>query len=201
MEIENNKANKKAKNKEKIKNIKIDKKAIKNIEKAGKKTMDDYKKFALKGNVIDLAIGVVIGGAFTNIVNSLVTGVITPVLGLLTNRVDLSSLYVSLTGGVYSTLEAAKESGALVLNYGLFLNAILNFFIISFVLFILISYIRKIGKKQEETEDVIKEETTKTCKYCFTQIDINATRCPNCTSILNDENEDKDKDKDNNKKR
>jgi large conductance mechanosensitive channel len=155
---------------------------FKEIENASKKTFEDYKDFAMKGNVVDLAIGVVIGGAFTGIVNSLVTGVITPFLGILTNKVDLSSLYVSLSGGIYTSLEAAKQSGALVLNYGLLLNAILNFFIVSFVLFLIFRYLTKLRKKHDKDLQVAQEVTTKECPYCISQIPIKATRCPHCTS-------------------
>ncbi len=167
---------------------KIDKKeALKDVEKIGKQTIEDYKKFALKGNVLDLAIGVVLGGAFTNIVNSLVTGIITPFLGILTNKVDLSSLYVSLTGGVFKSLDEAKASGALVLNYGLLLNAILNFVIVSVVLFMIIKNLTRF-KKKENIEEV---KTQKECPYCKSSINVLATRCPNCTSILEEKEDEK----------
>lgn len=157
---------------------------LKDIEKASKKTFSDYRDFAMKGNVMDLAIGVVIGTAFTGIVNSLVTGVITPFLGVLTNKVDLSSLYISLSGGIYSSIEDARQSGALVLNYGLLLNAILNFFIVSFILFLILRYMTKLRKKEDNNKQAVEEITTKTCPYCISQISIEATRCPHCTSEL-----------------
>mgnify|MGYP001853960904 CR=1 FL=1 len=149
-------------------------KAKKNMEK----TVSEYKKFALKGNVIDLAIGVVIGGAFTNIINSIVNTVITPFISLLTNKVDLSTLFVSLTGGTYATAAAAKEAGEITLN------AIFNFVIVSVVLFIVVKNIEKIKKKTSKHEETIIKETTKTCPYCLSTIPINAVKCAYCTSDL-----------------
>lgn len=155
-------------------------KAKKNMEK----TVSEYKKFALKGNVIDLAIGVVIGGAFTNIINSIVNTVITPFISLLTNKVDLSTLFVSLTGGTYATAAAAKEAGEITFEYGLLLNAILNFVIVSVVLFIVVKNIEKIKKKKSKHEETVIKETTKTCPYCLNTIPINAVKCAYCTSDL-----------------
>ena len=117
------------------------KKAKKNV----KKTMEEYKSFAIKGNIIDLAIGMVIGSAFTSIVNSLVNTTITPLISLLTNKVDLSTLFISLTGIHYNTLAEAKEAGAITFNYGELLNSLLNFFIISFTLFLVVKYLNKTG--------------------------------------------------------
>lgn len=169
---------------------KIEKEDIKKvIENKGKETrkktekaINEYKEFALKGNVLDMAIGVVIGTAFTSIVNTLVSSIITPLLGLLTNKVDLSSLFITLHGPKTSTIAEAKAAGSLILTYGELLNAILYFFIISFTLFIVVKFIKK-GKKKEK--EVI-EKTTKLCPYCYSEIPIKATRCAHCTSILNE---------------
>ena len=138
---------------------KIEKKDIKKvIESKGKetrkkteKTINEYKEFALKGNVLDMAIGVVIGTAFTSIVNTLVSSIITPLLGLLTNKVDLSSLFITLHGPKTSTISEAKAAGSLILTYGELLNAILYFFIVSFTLFIVVKFIKK-GKKKEKNK-------------------------------------------------
>lgn len=155
-------------------------KAKKNMEKA----VNEYKKFALKGNVIDLAIGVVIGGAFTNIINAIVNTLITPFISLLTNKVDLSTLFVSLTGGTYATAALAKEAGEITFEYGLLLNAILNFLIISIVLFIVVKNLERIKRKASRHEENVVKETTKTCPYCLSTVPIKAIKCAYCTSDL-----------------
>ena len=166
---------------------KIDKKDLQNnlnkTKEETKKTFDEYKEFALKGNVLDMAIGVVIGTAFTSIVNTLVSSIITPLLGILTNHVDLSSLFITLHGPKMNTIAEAKAAGSLILSYGELLNAILYFLIISFTLFLVVKFIKK-GKKNEEKV----EEITKQCPYCLSQIPKKATRCSHCTSILEDKN-------------
>lgn len=168
--------------------LKVDKKKILNTatvaEEKAKKTFDEYKKFAIKGNVLDLAIGVVIGAAFTNIVNTLVSSLVTPLLSVLTNKVDLGSLFISLTGGSYLTMEEAKAAGEIVVNYGAIVNSVLNFFIVSFILFLVVRSFTRLKVKEEKTaEDKTKAET-QTCPYCKTSIHIEATKCPNCTSDL-----------------
>lgn len=151
-------------------------------EKKAKKAIEDYKKFAIKGNVVDLAIGVVIGSAFTNIVNTIVSSFVTPTLSLITNKVDIGSLFISLTGGNYKTLEEAKAAGAIIINYGALFNAVLNFFIISVVLFIIFKYISKIRESMEKGNEEETKQTTKTCPHCMSTINIAATRCAFCTS-------------------
>jgi large conductance mechanosensitive channel len=142
----------------------------------------EFKEFAVKGNVIDLAIGVIIGGAFGKIVSSLVNDIIMPVIGKLIGNVDFSNFFISLDGNYYPTLKQAKDTGAATLNYGLFLNTIIEFLIISFSLFLVIRQFNKL-KKQEEPAPT----TTKKCEYCFTEIPIEATRCPHCTSVLKED--------------
>lgn len=142
----------------------------------------EFKEFAVKGNVIDLAIGVIVGGAFGKIVSSLVNDVIMPVIGGLIGNVNFSEYFISLDGNKYATLKQAKDAGVATLNYGVFLNTIIEFLIISFSLFLVIRQINRL-KRQEEPAPI----TTKTCEYCFTEISLEATRCPNCTSVLNDE--------------
>ena len=169
---------------------KIAKKQKEGKEKA-KNAVEEYKKFAIKGNAMDLAVGVVIGSAFTNIVNSIVNTTITPLIGLLTNRVDLSTLFISLSGETYATLAEAKQAGALTFNYGELLNAILNFFIVSLVLFVIIRIINHSKIKEEKEKAKIK--TTKECPYCLSTVPIKATKCAFCTSDLNNVNETKSK--------
>lgn len=142
--------------------------------------LKEFKKFALKGNVMDLAIGVIIGGAFGKIVASLVNDMIMPVIGMLIGNVDFSNLFYSLDGIKYDSPALAQAAGVATINYGLFINTIIEFVIISFSIFIVIHQLNKLSKKEE----VVEAPTTKACPYCFTDIPISATRCPNCTSVL-----------------
>ncbi len=166
---------------------KILKQKQKETKKMAKKTLENYKNFAMKGNIVDMAIGVVIGSAFTNIVNTLVSSTITPLISILTNNVDLSTLFITLKGGHFDTIEQAKAAGAIVLNYGDLLNAIINFLIISIVLFIVISILRSSNKKNTKKEEENTKITTKVCPYCKSTIDINASKCAFCTSDLKEE--------------
>ncbi len=143
----------------------------------------EFKDFISKGNVIDLAVGVIIGGAFSGIVTNLVTNIVTPAISLLTGKVSFTDLFIALDGGEYATLAAAQEAGAATINYGLFIQAVIDFIITAFVIFLLvkgINKIRNIGKKEEEIVEVAP--TTKVCPFCKTEINIEATRCPSCTS-------------------
>lgn len=144
--------------------------------------LKDFRDFAVKGNVIDLAVGVIIGGAFGKIVTVLVNDMIMPVIGLLIGKVDFTNLFISLDGTKYPSLAAAQEVGAPTLNYGIFINTIIEFLIISFSIFIVIRQLNRFKKKEEVVEAV---PTTKTCPYCYTEIHLDATRCPNCTSEIN----------------
>ncbi len=171
------------------KNKELLKKHSVKAEEKTRKAIDDYKKFAIKGNIVDLAIGVVIGAAFTNIINTLVSSFITPLLSIITNKVDIGSLFISLSGGNYSSLEEAKTAGAIVINYGALFNAILNFFIVSVILFIVFKYVSKLKAKNEKGAAEELKQTTKSCQYCKSTIDINATRCAHCTSELEIKNE------------
>lgn len=148
----------------------------------------EFKEFAMKGNVIDMAVGVVVGGAFGKIVTSLVNDIIMPLVGSLIGKVDFSNLYINLSGKHFNSLQEAQAAGAATINYGIFLNNLINFFIIAFSIFIVLKQINKIKDfaiKKEETEVKVTE---KNCPYCFTKIDIKATRCPHCTSILEEAN-------------
>jgi len=146
-----------------------------------KKFLNEFKEFAMRGNMIDLAVGIIIGGAFTTIVNSLVNDVINPVLGLVIGRIDFSSLFITLDGKSYASLKAAEEAGAAVLKYGSFISNLINFLIMAFVVFMLVKMIAKLTPKAEEKPEI---PTTKVCPYCKSEISIDAVRCPNCTSEL-----------------
>lgn len=146
----------------------------------------EFKEFAMKGNVVDLAIGVVIGGAFGKIVTSLVNDIIMPLIGSLIGKVDFSNLYINLSGKEFNSLSEAQAAGAATINYGLFLNNLINFLIISFSIFIVIRQINRLRTFTTKKEEVEVKTTEKDCPYCFTKIDMKATRCPNCTSVLND---------------
>jgi large conductance mechanosensitive channel len=143
----------------------------------------EFKEFAMRGNVVDMAVGIIIGAAFGTIVKSLVDDVIMPPIGLLLGNVDFSNLFaVVLEGSVaapYATLAAAREAGAVTINYGVFINTIISFLIVAFCVFLIIRNINRL-KKEEETPP--PEPTTKECGFCFSTIPIQATRCAFCTS-------------------
>jgi large conductance mechanosensitive channel len=144
--------------------------------------LKDFKEFITRGNMVSMAVGIVIGLAFSAIINSLVNDIIMPPIGLLLGNVDFSNLFVVLkegaTAGPYLSLDMAREAGAVTLNYGIFINAIISFLIIALVLFFIIRAVNKLEKKKE------KKISTKKCPFCFTEIDLKASRCPNCTSDL-----------------
>lgn len=139
----------------------------------------EFKKFVMRGNVFDLAVGIIIGGAFGKIVTSFVNDILMPPIGKLLGNVDFTNLFINLSGQRYESLAAAQEAGAATINYGLFFNNVLDFLIVAFVIFLLIHQINRMRK-----EEPAPAPTTKTCPYCFTAIPIKATRCPNCTSQL-----------------
>jgi large conductance mechanosensitive channel len=145
----------------------------------------EFKKFAMRGNVVDMAVGIIIGGAFGTIVKSLVDDVLMPPIGLLLGGVDFSNFYLVLKGGAtagpYASLADAKGAGAVTVNYGLFLNAVISFLIVAFAVFLLV---RSINAMQQKEEAAPAAPTTKDCQYCKTSIPIGATRCPHCTSEL-----------------
>jgi large conductance mechanosensitive channel len=143
--------------------------------------LKEFKDFVMRGNVIDLAVAVIIGAAFGAIVTSLVNDIIMPPIGMLLGGVDFSNLYISLDGVDYESLAAAQEAGAATINYGLFIMAIINFLIIALVIFLII---RQINRLQAEEEETPAEPTTKECPYCKMEVAIEASRCPYCTSEL-----------------
>lgn len=138
----------------------------------------EFKEFAVKGNAVDLAIGVIIGAAFGKIVESIVTDIIMPPFGLIFGKVDFSNLYINLSGQEYENLASAKAAGAATLNYGLFINALINFVIIALVIFLLVKQMNRFRKKPSE------ESNMKSCPYCLTNINLKATRCSACTAQL-----------------
>ena len=147
--------------------------------------LQEFKKFAMRGNVVDMAVGIIIGGAFGTIVKSLVDDVLMPPIGLLLGGVDFSNLFVVLkqgaTAGPYSALSDARAAGAVSVNYGVFLNSVISFLIVAFAVFMLI---RAVNSMQREEAPAPAAPTSKECKFCASSIPIKATRCPQCTSQL-----------------
>ncbi|MBP6682076.1 MAG: large conductance mechanosensitive channel protein MscL [Halioglobus sp.] len=145
--------------------------------------LQEFKNFAMRGNVVDMAVGIIIGGAFGTIVKSLVSDVIMPPIGLLLGGVDFSDLFITLkdgsAAGPYATLASAQEAGAVIIGYGVFINAVISFLIVAFAVFLLIKSINKLQKQEQAAEP-----TTKECTFCFSSIPLKATRCPHCTSEL-----------------
>jgi len=139
----------------------------------------EFKKFIARGNVLDLAVGVIIGGAFGKIVTSLVNDIIMPPIGKLLGGLDFASLYIDLSGESHASLAAAKEAGAATINYGVFINTVLEFLVIGLALFLLIRQVNRFQSPKPAAEP-----TTKECPFCASTIPIKATRCPHCTSQL-----------------
>ena len=148
---------------------------------------DEFKTFAMRGNVIDMAVGIIIGAAFGKIVDSLVKDIIMPPLGWLLGKVDFTNLYLTLPVDgkfeQFDSLEAAQAAGAVTINYGVFINTLISFVLVAFAVFLLIKGINKL-KDDKTAEEVAAEPTTKECPYCCSTINIKATKCPNCTSQL-----------------
>lgn len=139
----------------------------------------EFKEFAMKGNVVDLATGVVIGAAFGKIVSSLVSDIVMPLISIATGKIDFTNMFVSLDGKDYATLQLAKDAGAATLNYGVFLTNIIDFLIIAFCIFVFIKQINRFKKKP-----VAVEVTSKDCPYCQSSVHIMAVKCPHCTSEI-----------------
>jgi large conductance mechanosensitive channel len=147
--------------------------------------LKEFKEFALRGSVVDMAVGIVIGAAFSAIVTSLVNDIIMPPIGLLLGRVDFANLYILLKSGdpapPYASLADAQGAGAVTINYGLFISALIGFIIIALVVFLII---RGVNRMRREEEAPPEEPTTKECPFCFSEISIKASRCAHCTSEL-----------------
>jgi len=146
-----------------------------------KNILKEFKDFATHGNVIDMAIGIIIGAAFGKIVTSFVNDILMPPIGLLLGKMDFSSLFINMSGKSYSSLAEAKAAGAATMNYGMFINTLIDFIIIAFVIFLLIKQINRLTQKEKPKQSA---PTTKECPYCLSTIQLRAKRCPNCTSVI-----------------
>jgi len=150
---------------------------------------EEYQKFAVRGNVVDMAVGIIIGAAFNGVVQSLVKDLLTPPLGLLLGDVDFTNLFVVLREGTpappYATLEAAQSAGAVTLNLGVFVNSAISFLIVTFAVFLLVRYVNRL--REPETAPEPAAPTVKKCPYCASDVPVAATRCPHCTSDLPEE--------------
>ncbi len=146
--------------------------------------LSEFKEFAVKGNVIDMAVGIIIGGAFSPIVNSLVKDIIMPPIGFVLNNVDFSNMYFSLTPAEqhYATIKEAQEAGLVTINYGTFFNTLISFLIVSFAVFLLVKAINKLKAEKPAEPAAPAEPTTKDCPFCCSTINIKATKCPHCAS-------------------
>ncbi|MCX6027907.1 MAG: large-conductance mechanosensitive channel protein MscL [Chloroflexi bacterium] len=143
--------------------------------------LKEFKKFILQGNVLDLAVGIVIGAAFGAIVTSFVKDILMPPVGLLLGGTDFTNLFITLKGPVAATLADAQKAGAVTLNYGLFINALINFLIVAFAIFLVV---KAVNKMKAQPAPAAPKPNTKECPYCLSTIPLKATRCPNCTSDL-----------------
>jgi len=143
---------------------------------------NEFRKFALKGNMVDLAVGVIVGAAIGKVVTSLVNDIIMPPIGLLLGRVNFSSLYINLSRTNYATFEEAKAAGAPTINIGLFINTVIEFLVIMLVVFFIVRTVNKVRERMQPTPAVVP--TTRLCPFCKTEIPVDATRCPHCTSDL-----------------
>ena len=143
--------------------------------------LKEFKEFAMRGNVLDMAVGIIIGAAFGKIITSFVSDILMPPIGLLLGKVDFSGLFINLSGQSFATLAEAKKAGAATINYGLFMNTVLDFLIVAFVIFLLI---KQVNRLKREPEVAPAAPTTKDCPYCVSAIPIAAVRCAHCTSQL-----------------
>lgn len=141
----------------------------------------EFKEFAMRGNVVDMAVGIIIGAAFGKIVTSFVNDVLMPPIGLLLGKMNFANLFIDLSGSGFATIEEAQKAGAATINYGLFLNTVFDFVIVAFAVFLLI---RQINRLRREPEPAPAAPTTKECPFCLSTIPLNAVRCANCTSDL-----------------
>jgi len=144
--------------------------------------LKEFKEFAMRGNVLDMAVGIIIGAAFGKIVTSLVNDLIMPPIGVLLGGVDFSEIYLNLSGGSYESLAAAREAGAATINLGVFINTVLNFLIVAFAIFLLIRNVNRLKRKEEAAP--APAPTTRDCPHCLSAIPIKATRCAHCTAEL-----------------
>ena len=143
--------------------------------------LKEFKEFAMRGNVLDMAIGIIMGAAFGKIVTSFVSDVLMPPMGLILGKVDFSSLFINLSGKSYTSLAEAKAAGAATLNVGVFINTVIDFVLVAFAIFLLVKQVNRLKRQPEAVPAAL---TTKECVYCLSAVPIKATRCPHCTSEL-----------------
>ena len=152
--------------------------------------LKEFRDFAMKGNVMDMAVGIIIGGAFGKIVSSLVNDVIMPPIGMLLGKVDFSNLFINLSGEHYASLADAKAAGAATVNYGLFLNTVIDFVIVAFAIFLMVKWVNKrraaAEAREKKPQVAPAAPTTKECPYCLSVIPMKAIRCAHCTADLSD---------------
>ena len=141
--------------------------------------LKEFKEFIMRGNVLDLAVGIIIGGAFGKIISSFVADILMPPLGLILGKVNFSDLFINLSGTAYPTVAAAKAAGAPTVNYGIFINTVIDFLIVAFAIYLMIVQVNRLKKPKEETPPA-----TKDCPFCLSAIPIKAVRCPHCTSTI-----------------
>ncbi len=151
------------------------------ILSSGEKMFKEFKEFAVKGNVVDLAVGIIIGGAFGKIVSSFVSDILMPPIGFVIGNMDFTNCFISLSGKSFATLQEAKAAGAPTLNYGIFFSSVLDFVIVAFAIFLMIKQINRLKREEAPNPEA---PTTKECPFCFSMIPIKAIRCPQCTSEL-----------------
>ncbi len=142
--------------------------------------LKEFKEFAMRGNVLDMAIGIIIGASFGKIITSLVNDILMPPIGLVLGKVDFSNMFMNFSGQQFASLADAKKAGAAVISYGVFINTVIDFLIVAFVIFLLVRQINKMQKPKAAPE----APPTKDCPYCASTISVKATRCPQCTSEL-----------------
>jgi large conductance mechanosensitive channel len=141
--------------------------------------LKEFKEFAMKGNVVDMAVGIIIGAAFGKIISSVVSDILMPPIGVLLGKVDFSNLFVDLSGQAHASVAAAKAAGAATINYGMFINTVIDFVIVAFVIFLLVKQMNRMKKEAPPAAP-----STKECGHCLSTIPLKATRCPHCTSDL-----------------
>ena len=141
--------------------------------------LKEFKTFIMRGNVLDLAVGIIIGGAFGKIISSFVNDILMPPLGMIMGKINFADLFINLSGKPYPTVAAAKAAGAPTINYGLFINTVIDFLIVAFAIYLMIVQVNRLNKKPEAAPPATKE-----CPFCISAVPVKATRCPNCTSNL-----------------
>ena len=146
----------------------------------------EFKTFIMRGNVMDLAVGIIIGGAFQAIISSLVNDIVMPLITLFTGGIDFTNWFIALDGGEYATLTEATKAGAATLNYGVFITAVVNFLLMAFVIFCFVKFMNNLAEKTKKEEEVEEEPTTKVCPYCKSEIPVDATKCAHCTSDVSE---------------